>query len=79
MLVVGGLALGYALSAGRYGLLLPAGVALLGGIAGLLSWGIDIPGRFQLKDAVAFSALFLVLVFRPAGFLGERLALEDRA
>ena len=36
-------------------------------------------GLFQIKDVVAFYALFLVLIFRPAGLLGERLAAEDRA
>ena len=79
LLVVGGLTVGFALSAKRYGLLLSGGVALLGGIAGLLGWNTTIPGLFQIKDVVAFYALFLVLIFRPAGLLGERLASEDRA
>ena len=79
LLVVGGLTVAFALSAKRYGLLLPGGVALLGGIAGLLGWNTTIPGLFQIKDVVAFYALFLVLIFRPAGLLGERLASEDRA
>ncbi len=41
--------------------------------------GLGIPAVSQLKDAVAFSALILVLVFRPTGLLGERLGAEDRA
>ena len=41
--------------------------------------GLGIPAVSQLKDAVAFSALILVLVFRPSGILGERLGSEDRA
>jgi branched-chain amino acid transport system permease protein len=41
--------------------------------------GLGIPGVSQLKDVVAFSALVLVLVFKPSGLLGERLAAEDRA
>jgi branched-chain amino acid transport system permease protein len=41
--------------------------------------GIDIPAVSQLRNAVAFIALVLVLVFRPTGLLGERLGSEDRA
>lgn len=41
--------------------------------------GLGIPGVSQLKDAVAFAALVLVLIFRPTGLLGERLGSEDRA
>jgi branched-chain amino acid transport system permease protein len=40
--------------------------------------GLGITGVSQLKDAVAFAALVLVLVFRPTGLLGERLGAEDR-
>jgi branched-chain amino acid transport system permease protein len=40
--------------------------------------GLGIPGVSQLKDAVAFAALVLVLIFRPTGLLGERLGSEDR-
>ena len=38
-----------------------------------------VPGIAQLKDVVAFSALVLVLVFKPTGLLGERLSAEERA
>jgi branched-chain amino acid transport system permease protein len=71
------LAYGLRSSSSRY--YLPGAVAVLGGIASLLSWSVNIPGPFQIKDVVAFYALFLVLIFRPAGLLGERLAAEDRA
>jgi branched-chain amino acid transport system permease protein len=40
--------------------------------------GIGVPSAHQLKDVVAFSVLILVLVFRPQGLLGERLA-EEKA
>ncbi len=53
--------------------------AMLGGIflglvesVGPAALGID----FQLKDVIAFSILVLVLIFRPSGFLGERLSQE---
>ena len=54
-------------------------LGLFEGVGPLLildGWGI--PGVSQLKDVVAFAALVLVLVFRPQGLLGERLAVEDR-
>lgn len=37
----------------------------------LEGWGIVAP--YQLKDAIAFTMLVLVLIFRPSGILGERL------
>jgi branched-chain amino acid transport system permease protein len=62
--------------------------ALLGGVTlGLFEGvgpllvlgGLGIPAVSQLRDAVAFAALILVLIFRPTGLLGERLGSEDRA
>ena len=44
----------------------------------LILGGLGIEGATQLKDAVAFMALVLVLVFRPSGLFGERLGSEDR-
>lgn len=60
-----------------------AGGVLLGLFEGvgpqLVLAGLGIPGVSQLKDVVAFTALVLVLIFRPSGLFGERLAAEDRA
>lgn len=39
---------------------------------------VVIPGTSQLKDMIAFIVLIGVLMIRPAGLLGERLALEER-
>jgi branched-chain amino acid transport system permease protein len=36
--------------------------------------GLGIPGAHQLKDVIAFTMLVLVLIFRPQGIIGERLA-----
>jgi branched-chain amino acid transport system permease protein len=36
--------------------------------------GLGIPAAHQLKDVIAFSLLVLVLIFRPQGIVGERLA-----
>ena len=61
--------------------------ALLGGLflgviesvgPNLVLDGLGIPGANQLKDVIAFTMLVLVLIFRPQGILGERLA-EERA
>ncbi|MCG8348338.1 MAG: branched-chain amino acid ABC transporter permease [Chloroflexales bacterium] len=36
--------------------------------------GLGIPAAHQMKDAIAFTMLVLILIFRPTGILGERLA-----
>ena len=36
--------------------------------------GFGVPSPNQLKDVIAFTMLVLVLVFRPSGILGERVA-----
>jgi branched-chain amino acid transport system permease protein len=36
--------------------------------------GLGIPAPYQLRDALAFVLLVLVLIFRPTGIMGERLA-----
>lgn len=58
-----------------------AGGFLLGGVEStgpsLVLTGLGIPAANQLKDLVAFLTLVLVLIYRPTGILGERLA-EDR-
>ncbi|OGO09787.1 MAG: amino acid ABC transporter [Chloroflexi bacterium RBG_13_66_10] len=38
--------------------------------------GLGIPAPYQLKDAIAFTLLVLILIFRPSGILGERLAVK---
>jgi branched-chain amino acid transport system permease protein len=41
---------------------------------GLFLEGLGIPAPHQLKDVIAFTMLVLVLIFRPQGIVGERLA-----
>jgi branched-chain amino acid transport system permease protein len=36
--------------------------------------GLGIVAPYQLKDVIAFTLLVMVLIFRPSGILGERLA-----
>jgi len=36
--------------------------------------GLGIPAPYQLRDVIAFTMLLIMLIFRPQGFLGERLA-----
>jgi len=36
--------------------------------------GLGVPTPSQLKDAIAFTILVFILIFRPTGILGERLA-----
>ncbi|MFZ2098680.1 MAG: branched-chain amino acid ABC transporter permease [Anaerolineales bacterium] len=38
--------------------------------------GLNIPSPSQLKDAIAFIVLVLILIFRPTGILGERISKE---
>jgi branched-chain amino acid transport system permease protein len=65
--MVGGVVLGLFESLGPQGVL-----------GGLAAWDIVIPSPSQLKDVVAFTALVMVLIFRPTGLLGERLGAEER-
>ncbi|WKZ82702.1 MAG: branched-chain amino acid ABC transporter permease [Acidimicrobiia bacterium] len=64
-----GMAIGFMLF-GVIGVL--AGVFLLPGAS------VYIPGASQLKDMIAFIVLIGVLMIRPIGLLGERLAVEER-
>lgn len=57
--------------------------AMLGGVVlglieslgpSLFLEGWKIPAPYQLKDAIAFTMLVLILIFRPTGILGERLS-----
>ena len=36
--------------------------------------GLGIPAANQLKDAIAFTILVLILIFRPQGLMGERIS-----
>ena len=38
--------------------------------------GLGIVAPYQLKDAIAFIMLVLILIFRPTGIMGERLAVK---
>lgn len=48
------------------------------GIFVLPGFSTTIPGASQLKDMIAFIVLIGVLMVRPVGLLGERLAVEER-
>ena len=63
----------------RNGVIVLGAAAILLGLTGVAGITIVIPGLSQLKDVVAFTALVLVLIFRPAGLFGEQLGREDRA
>ncbi len=60
--MAGGVSLGAAESLGPQLILEPLGVS----------------GVSQLRDAVAFTALVVVLLFKPSGLFGERLSEDDR-
>ena len=36
--------------------------------------GLGIPAPYQLRDLIAFTLLIMVLIFRPQGLLGARMA-----
>lgn len=40
----------------------------------LILEGLGIPGSNQLKDAISFTMLVVILIFRPQGIMGEKLA-----
>ncbi|MDQ0391394.1 branched-chain amino acid ABC transporter permease [Labrys monachus] len=59
------------------------GGALLGGLVlgvaealgpALVLEGFHIPAPYQLKDVIGYGMLVMILIFRPQGLLGERLA-----
>lgn len=60
-----------------------AGGVTLGGAEALaplmLLEPLGVSGVTQLRDAVAFTVLILVLLIKPSGLFGERLSSEDRA
>ena len=61
------------------GMLIMGGIGVLVGVFVLPGASVTIPGASQLKDMIAFIVLIGVLMVRPVGLLGERLAVEDRA
>jgi len=57
--------------------------ALLGGLVlglsetmgpALLFEGLGVPAPYQLRDVIGYGMLVMILIFRPQGLLGERLA-----
>ena len=57
--------------------------AMLGGFAlglveslgpALFLEGLGVNAPYQLRDAIAYTMLVMVLIFRPRGLLGERLS-----
>lgn len=51
------------------------GLAESFGPAALLS-GLGVSAPYQLKDAIAYSLLVMILIFRPKGIFGERLSVK---
>jgi branched-chain amino acid transport system permease protein len=79
LLIVGVIGFLLFLRKGRSGLVVVSASAVLFGVAGVAGWSIVIPGLTQLRDVVSFTALVLVLIFKPSGLFGEQLSKEDRA
>lgn len=77
--IAGGVVVVTARTMRRNGVVVLGAASMLLGMAGILGWTIVIPGVSQLKDVVAFTALILVLIFKPSGLFGEQLGKEDRA
>jgi branched-chain amino acid transport system permease protein len=78
LIIAGGVVVAAARALKRHGMVVVGAAAVLLGVAGVLGWSVEIPGLSQLKDVVAFTALVLVLIFKPAGLFGEQLGSEDR-
>ena len=79
LFVAGGFVVAAARAVHRKGFVVVGAAVTLLGITGIFGWSVEIPGLSQLKDVVAFTALVLVLIFKPAGLFGEQLGEEDRA
>ncbi|GMQ93188.1 MAG: branched-chain amino acid ABC transporter permease [Acidimicrobiia bacterium] len=62
----------------RKGIVVLGAAAIVMGFTGVIGFTIVIPGLSQLKDVVSFTALVLVLIFKPSGLFGEKLGREDR-
>ncbi|MEN8041379.1 MAG: branched-chain amino acid ABC transporter permease [Actinomycetota bacterium] len=63
----------------RKGIVVLGAASIVMGLAGVTGFTVEVPGLSQLKDVVSFTALVLVLIFKPAGLFGEQLGKEDRA
>jgi branched-chain amino acid transport system permease protein len=60
------------------GMMIMGVFGVFAGIFVLPGFSVTIPGASQLKDMIAFIVLIGVLMVRPVGLLGERLAVEER-
>ncbi len=79
LLVAGGAAIAGGNFLHRKSMIVLGSASVLMSLVGFAGFTIVIPGLSQLKDVVAFTALVLVLIFKPAGLFGEQLGKEDRA